>query len=275
MTINVTNLHKSFGSNHVLRGIDLHVDEGEVVALIGPSGSGKSTLLRCLNLLETPEKGEISVGDAQIEASKISRGGAHQLRSKTAMVFQNYNLFRNRTVLQNVTDSMLIRRRAHKAEARETGLALLRRVGITDETIRQYPVTLSGGQAQRVSIARALAVDPEAVLLDEPTSALDPELVNEVLSVIRDLADQRTTMVIVTHEMAFAAEVADRVVFMDQGQIVEQGPAKQLITNPQQPRTQQFLRQVAREPKATVTPINAHDNNDLLDELYLESKAVG
>lgn len=273
MRIDVQGLHKSFGQKRVLQGIDLQVEQGEVVAIIGPSGSGKSTLLRCLNLLETPDAGTIRIGDAQVHAGRIGRRDAAHLRSKTAMVFQHYNLFRNRTVLQNVTDSILLKRRAGRAAAERTGLALLDRVGINQEVIAQFPVTLSGGQAQRVSIARALAVEPEAVLFDEPTSALDPELVHEVLAVIRSLAEQETTMVIVTHEMGFAAEVADRVIFMDQGRIVEQGPARELISNPREARTKQFLRQVGDDE--TAAPANRRLRGiDSLAELYLETLAV-
>ncbi|MGO1623034.1 amino acid ABC transporter ATP-binding protein [Flaviflexus sp.] len=240
--ITVHNLRKNFGTNEVLKGIDLEVHRGEVVAVVGPSGSGKSTLLRCLNLLESPDAGTIKIGDAQISAEgKIPHSAARALRSKTAMVFQHYNLFRNRTALNNVRDSIEMRKVAHRIEATTIAQDLLRRVGITADVERQYPITLSGGQSQRVSIARALAINPEAILLDEPTSALDPELVGEVLTVIRQLAAEHTTMVIVTHEMTFASEVADRVIFMDDGQIVEQGTARDVIFNPRHPRTKQFL----------------------------------
>ncbi|SDL66701.1 amino acid ABC transporter ATP-binding protein [Tessaracoccus oleiagri] len=272
MKIDVHGIHKNFGTKPVLRGIDLRVAQGEVVAVIGPSGSGKSTLLRCLNLLETPDSGTIRIGDASVDAARIGRREAARLRSKTAMVFQSYNLFRNRTVLQNVSDSITLRRRASRTEAERTGRELLERVGIVDEVVRQYPATLSGGQAQRVSIARALAVEPEAVLFDEPTSALDPELVGEVLSVIRDLADQDTTMVIVTHEMGFAAEVADRVVFMDEGRVVEEGPARDLIGNPRHARTRQFLGQLGDR---TVAEPRKPRGIGELDELYLESMVAG
>lgn len=272
MKIDVHGLHKSFGSKNVLSGIDLQVDEGEVVAIIGPSGSGKSTLLRCLNLLETPDQGRISIGDATVTAGKISRHEAHHLRSKTAMVFQSYNLFRNRTVLQNVTDPIVSQGRARSGEARRLGLELLLSVGITDEVIQQYPITLSGGQSQRVSIARALAVQPEAILFDEPTSSLDPELVSEVLGVIRALAQQKTTMVIVTHEMEFAADVADRVIFMDGGIVVESGPARDLIRRPQLERTRRFLRQAEhdepRPPQPTTT-------DDALTKLYYDAQVAG
>lgn len=251
--IDVTDLHKSFrgsaGTNTVLDGVDLHVDRGEVVAIIGPSGSGKSTLLRCLNLLETPDEGTITIDDVTVHAPRIPGKQARALRKRTAMVFQSYHLFRNRTALANVMDPMTAAG-TPTAEAETAARALLNRVGISEATMGQYPVTLSGGQQQRVSIARALGVRPSAILLDEPTSALDPELVGEVLSVIRDLAEEDMTLVIVTHEMAFAAEVADRVIFIDGGHIVEQGPARQVITAPQEERTRRFLREASRAEKS-------------------------
>ncbi|SLM94045.1 amino acid ABC transporter ATP-binding protein [Brachybacterium nesterenkovii] len=246
--IEATRIRKAFGANTVLDGIDLEVGTGEVKAVIGPSGSGKSTLLRCLNLLEAPDAGTIRIEDAQVTAPRISQKEAHALRSRTAMVFQGYNLFRNRTALQNVMDPMVIGRKVPADEARARAQELLARVGISESTQAQYPVTLSGGQQQRVSIARALAVRPHAILLDEPTSALDPELVSEVLAVIRDLASERITLVIVTHEMAFAADVADRVVFIDGGRIVEQGPAREVIEHPQHERTKRFLREELGAP---------------------------
>lgn len=245
--INVTQLKKQFGDNIVLDGIDLQISKGEVVAIIGPSGSGKSTLLRCLNLLEKPDSGEIEINGITLNATKYSAKEAHQLRQQTAMVFQNYNLFRNKTALQNITEALIVGKKMKKEEAEKIGAELLKRVGLENQG-SQYPVTLSGGQQQRVSIARALAVKPQAILFDEPTSALDPELVNEVLQVIRQLAEQETTtMVIVTHEMQFAKEVADRVIFMAEGHIVEQGPVKQLLENPQNPRTKRFLRQLGED----------------------------
>lgn len=254
--ISVTDLAKSFGDNHVLQGVDLEVAQGEVVAVIGPSGSGKSTLLRSLNYLEVPDAGTVTVGDASVTAPGASRAEVQALRSKTAMVFQAFHLFRNRTALDNVADTVRLHRHVPRAEARERATQLLASVGITGATLHQYPATLSGGQSQRVSIARALAAEPEALLLDEPTSALDPELVGEVLAVIRKLAAADTTMVIVTHEMRFAAEVADRVVFMDKGVVVEEGPARQVINHPSRERTRQFLRQLgtAEADPASATP---------------------
>ncbi|MFM1652126.1 amino acid ABC transporter ATP-binding protein [Brevibacillus sp. B_LB10_24] len=239
----VTNLRKRFGELVVLDGIDLEVQRGEVVAIIGPSGSGKSTLLRCLNLLEKPDDGTIEIGEATLSAKKYSRREAHFLRQQTAMVFQNYNLFKNKTALQNITESLLVTKKMKPEEARKVGEALLEQVGLAHKA-DSYPITLSGGQQQRIGIARALAVNPHAILLDEPTSALDPELVAEVLQVIKAIAERQTTMLIVTHEMAFAREVADKVIFMAEGKIVEQGTPEEIFGDPQNPRTKKFIQQV-------------------------------
>ncbi|UUZ93346.1 amino acid ABC transporter ATP-binding protein [Paenibacillus sp. P25] len=241
--IKVTNLRKQFKDLVVLNGIDLQVNRGEVVAVIGPSGSGKSTPLRCLNLLERPDEGIIEIGEATLNARSYTRKEAHLLRQQTAMVFQNYNLFKNKTALENVTESLIVTKKMKPADARKIGLALLEQVGLSHKA-DSYPITLSGGQQQRVSIARALAVDPHAILLDEPTSALDPELVSEVLQVIKSIAERQTTMIIVTHEMAFARDVADRVIFMAEGNIVEQGTPEEIFDKSQNPRTQKFLNQV-------------------------------
>ncbi|CAG7638467.1 putative amino-acid import ATP-binding protein YxeO [Paenibacillus solanacearum] len=242
--IKVTNLRKRFKDLVVLDGIDLEVNRGEVVAIIGPSGSGKSTLLRCLNLLEKPDDGIIQIGDATLDAKKYGRGDVYKLRKQTAMVFQNYNLFKNKTALQNVIESLIVTKRIKRDEARNIGMALLEQVGLAEKA-DSYPITLSGGQQQRVGIARALAVDPHAILFDEPTSALDPELVAEVLQVIKAIVQRQTTSIIVTHEMAFAREVADKVIFMADGNIVEQGTPEQLFDHPQNPRTKKFLQQVS------------------------------
>lgn len=242
--IRVRDLHKSFNDLHVLNGIDIQVKDGEVVTIIGPSGSGKSTLLRCLNLLEIPDSGMIEIGPVKLNVNQYTRKEAYQLRQQTAMVFQNYNLFKNKTALQNVTESLIVTKKMEKQKAEEIGRQLLSQVGLADKEA-SYPVTLSGGQQQRVSIARALAVDPHAILLDEPTSALDPELVGEVLQVIQSIAQKQTTMLIVTHEMSFAREVSDRVIFMENGVIVEEGPPQQLFDHPQNPRTKQFLKKFA------------------------------
>ncbi|WP_232697444.1 amino acid ABC transporter ATP-binding protein [Brevibacillus daliensis] len=240
--IKVTNLHKTFNDLVVLQGIDIEVKRGEVVAIIGPSGSGKSTLLRCLNFLEIPDQGVIEIGEVTIDAKQYTQKEVHQLRQQTAMVFQNYNLFKNKTALQNITESLLITKKMKQGEANQTGEALLEQVGLSEKA-GSYPITLSGGQQQRVAIARALAVSPHAILLDEPTSALDPELVAEVLQVIKAIAEKKTTMVIVTHEMAFARQVADKVIFMADGKIVEQGAPADIFDRPSNERTKRFLQQ--------------------------------
>lgn len=242
--INVQHLSKKFGDQTVLADINLTVEQGEVVAIIGPSGSGKSTLLRCLNLLETPNSGSIQIADAILNAEKYSHKEEHYLRQQSAMVFQNYNLFKNKTALENITEALIIAQKVKRSEANEIGLALLERVGLLPQA-KQYPVTLSGGQQQRVAIARALAVKPKVILFDEPTSALDPERVHEVLKVINQLAKEKTTMVIVTHEMDFAKKVADRVVFMADGKVIEEGPAQEVLDAPKHVLTQYFLRQLA------------------------------
>nr|WP_318381240.1 L-cystine ABC transporter ATP-binding protein TcyN [uncultured Enterobacter sp.] len=241
--IEVKNLVKRFHGQTVLHGIDLDVEEGEIVAIIGPSGSGKTTLLRCINLLEQPERGSIRVGkitiDAGLSLSK-QKGLIRELRQHVGFVFQSFNLFPHRTVLENIIEGPVIVKGEPRAEALTRARELLAKVGLNGKET-SYPKRLSGGQQQRVAIARALAMRPDVILFDEPTSALDPELVGEVLNTIRQLAQEKRTMVIVTHEMSFARDVADRAIFMDQGRIVEQGPAKSLFASPQQPRTQQFL----------------------------------
>lgn len=239
--IKVTNLHKSFGGLEVLKAIDFTVSDREVLAIIGPSGSGKSTLIRCLNYLEVPEEGLIEIGSARLDAKKATAKDIRQLRAQTAMVFQNYNLYKNKTALQNVTESLIVVKKMARKQAEELGMELLTQVGLADKR-GNYPATLSGGQQQRVSIARALAQRPHAILFDEPTSSLDPELVGEVLQTIKAIAELDTTMVIVTHEMAFAREVADHVLFMADGVIVEQGEPGRFFREPQQERTKQFLK---------------------------------
>lgn len=241
--VEVKNLVKKFHSQTVLHHIDLKVKSGEVVAIIGPSGSGKTTLLRSINLLEQPEAGTISVGDITIDtlgSLNRQKGLIRQLRQHVGFVFQNFNLFPHRTVLENIIEGPVIVKGELKTAATVLARELLAKVGLTGKGT-SYPRSLSGGQQQRVAIARALAMRPEVILFDEPTSALDPELVGEVLSTIRQLAQEKRTMIIVTHEMSFARDVADRVIFMDSGRIVEQGTARQLFTNPEQPRTRQFL----------------------------------
>ena len=224
----------------VLRGVDLTVEKGDVVAILGPSGSGKTTLLRCLNFLETADAGQLVFDGESFDLAHASRTDIARLRKKTAFVFQNYNLFRNKTALQNVTEGLIVARKLPKEHADEIGMKMLAKVGLADRA-DYYPRQLSGGQQQRVAIARALALHPDILCFDEPTSALDPELTGEVLRVLRELADRKTTMIIVTHEMHFARDVADRILFMDGGVVVEEGPAKQLIDHPREQRTKQFL----------------------------------
>jgi polar amino acid transport system ATP-binding protein len=246
--LRIERLHKAFGPTEVLRGIDLAVDRGEVLCVIGPSGSGKSTLLRCINFLEEPTSGLVYVDgepigyrvDATGRRVRESFREINRLRERIGIVFQAYNLWPHRTALGNVIEALLVVRRQPRAEAEAVGLAMLERVGLADKA-HEYPARLSGGQQQRVAIARALAMKPEIMLFDEVTSALDPELVGEVLKVMRGLAADGMTMIVVTHEMAFAREVADRVVFMDGGLVVEEGPPAELLARPRNERTRRFL----------------------------------
>ncbi|GMK46391.1 MULTISPECIES: amino acid ABC transporter ATP-binding protein [Paenibacillus] len=238
--IKVTGLKKSFGKANILNGIDAEIAKGEVVVVIGPSGSGKSTFLRCLNLLETPTDGVIEYEGKRLTDRNTN---INELRQSMGMVFQQFNLFPHKTVLQNITLAPTKVQNVAKDEADKIGLELLRRVGL-EEKRDAYPNRLSGGQKQRVAIARALAMRPHVMLFDEPTSALDPEMVGEVLDVMKSLAKEGMTMVIVTHEMGFAREVGDRLLFIDGGQIVEQGPPREVFANPQHPRTKEFLSKV-------------------------------
>ena len=236
--IEIMNLHKSFGNHQVLKGIDQTVDESEVLCIIGPSGSGKSTMLRCINHLEEPTSGEI-----RIDGELITEKNINEVRRRMGMVFQGFNLFPHKTVLENITIAPVNVKGVSVEEAESKAMKLLKRVGLEDKA-NAYPKSLSGGQQQRVAIARALAMDPEVMLFDEPTSALDPEMVGEVLNVMKDLAEEGLAMIVVTHEMGFAKEVADKVIFMDDGVIVEEGTPEQVIENPQQQRTQDFLSKV-------------------------------
>ncbi|MGY0570085.1 amino acid ABC transporter ATP-binding protein [Bradyrhizobium sp. RDM12] len=258
--IEIRALRKSFGSNEVLKNINLDVAKGGVVALIGPSGSGKSTLLRCINLLVVPDGGSVRVGDTRFafgDGSKLPDVKTlAKFRATTGMVFQHFNLFPHMTTLQNVMEGPVTVRRMAKADAEKLARAQLAKVGLAEKA-DQYPATLSGGQKQRVAIARALAMEPDVMLFDEATSALDPELVGEVLAVIQQLASEGMTMVIVTHEIAFAREVADRLIFMRDGIVVEEGPARQVIDNPQEAATRAFLSHFHRTgalPPANATP---------------------
>ncbi len=238
--IKVQNLRKSYGTHEVLKGIDIDIHAGEVVCIVGPSGSGKSTILRCMNGLETYQSGLITMDGVEVCAESKS---IRAIRTEATMVFQRFNLFPHRTVLENVIEGPVYVKNVPRAEAIAHATELLNSVGLAHKA-DAYPPQLSGGQQQRVAIARALAMKPKAILFDEPTSALDPELVGDVLEVMRNLANSGMTMVVVTHEMQFAREVADRVMFIDGGVIVEQGPSKEVLSNPQHPRTQDFLRRV-------------------------------
>lgn len=238
--INVCNLEKSFGDNHVLKGISYEIDQNEKIVIIGPSGSGKSTFLRCLNLLETPTKGEIWFEGKLVNDKKTD---INEIRKHMGMVFQHFNLFNNKTIIENITLAPVYHKIMTKEEANENALKLLARVGLSDKA-DEYPSSLSGGQKQRAAIVRSLAMNPKVMLFDEPTSALDPEMVGEVLQVMRDLADEGMTMVVVTHEMGFAREVASKVVFMDNGIICEENTPDEFFTNPQHPRLQDFLSKV-------------------------------
>lgn len=239
--LEVKNLHKSFGTNEVLKGIDFQIDKGEVVAIIGPSGSGKTTLLRCISFLEKVDAGEITFGDLHHDMAHITQREIRRIRFDMAFVFQSFNLFRNMTALGNVMEGLVTARKVHREDARKTALEMLRKVGMEDRAM-YYPDQLSGGQQQRVAIARAIAQNPQVILFDEPTSALDPELTEEVLDVMRTLAKEGTTMAVVTHEMRFAMDVASRVVFMEGGVVVEEGPSKRVFLEPKEERTRQFLR---------------------------------
>ena len=238
--IEIKNLSKKFGEQQVLDNINLKIEKGKVFVIIGPSGTGKSTLLRCINLLEHPEQGQIKLEDFEADFTNLTKQDIQTLRSRTSMVFQNSNLYRNKTALENITLPLTLVKKMSKAEADKIGLNLLEKVGMSEKK-NAYPETLSGGERQRVGIARALGVNPDIILFDEPTSALDPELVKEVLDVIKDLATQHTTMLIVTHEMKFARTVADEIVFMEGGHIVEQASAEEFFTNPKMERTRQFI----------------------------------
>ena len=238
--IDVKNLHKYFGSLEVLKGIDCHIDKGECVCVIGPSGSGKSTFLRCLNLLETPTKGDIVIDDMHLTEKNFD---VDAMRKRVGMVFQHFNLFPHLTILENVTLAPIRHKMMTEEQAKEKAMELLNRVGVGDKA-DNYPAQLSGGQKQRVAIARSLALSPEVMLFDEPTSALDPEMVGEVLEVMKQLAKEGMTMVVVTHEMGFAREVANRVFFMDGGGILEEGAPEQIFDHPQEERTKTFLSKV-------------------------------
>ncbi|MDY3250685.1 MAG: amino acid ABC transporter ATP-binding protein [Candidatus Choladocola sp.] len=238
--INIENVKKSFGELEVLKSVSLSLDAGEVVSILGPSGSGKTTFLRCINFLERADDGVMELGDLHVNLKEAKKAEILAVRRRTAMVFQHYNLFANKTVLGNVMMGMNVVQKISRAEAKERAEQYLEKVGLADK-MKSYPIQLSGGQQQRVAIARALALNPDVILLDEPTSALDPELVGGVLEVIRNVAEEKRTMIIVTHEMAFAREVSDKVLFMADGYVVEEGTPEQIFQNPKEERTIQFL----------------------------------
>ena len=242
--ISIKGLHKKFDQLEVLKGIDLEIEKGKVIVLIGPSGSGKTTFLRCINILETPTSGKLSIENRTLDFTKhVSKKEIPAFRRMTGMVFQSYNLFPHKTAIQNVMEGPVIVKKEAKEAVRKKAEHLLTKVGLGDK-LDYYPFQLSGGQQQRVGIARALAMDPEVMLFDEPTSALDPELVGEVLKVMKDLAHEGMTMIVVTHEMRFAKEVADEVIFMDDGHIVERGKPDEIFVDPKEERTKQFLRMI-------------------------------
>ena len=266
MMVSLKNIQKSFGSQKVLNGVDLDIDVGEVVVILGPSGSGKTTLLRTINFLDPGDDGSVTVGEHTVSCKKHSRPEVLQLRRRTAMVFQNYNLFANKTILENVMEGLVTVKRRPKPVAEEISRRMLTRVGLS-ERFDYYPSTLSGGQQQRAGIARALVLEPDVILFDEPTSALDPELVGEVLQTIKGIAETGITMIVVTHEIAFAKEVASRVIYMQDGVIVEQGPPSEILVHPKDPRTQRFLRRItdpSQDPK----------HIDMRDEAVTDEKTV-
>lgn len=243
--LKITNVHKAFGNNKILKGVDLEVKKGDVVVILGPSGSGKTTLLRTIDFMETADQGELEFDGIKTPLSHAHKKTILEVRRKTGFVFQNFNLFNNKTALENVMEGLVTARKIPKDKAREIAEKTLEKVGLLDRK-DFYPSQLSGGQQQRVGIARAVAPNPDVVLLDEPTSALDPELVGEVLSVIKELAKEGTTMIVVTHEMSFAEEVASQVVFMDGGVVVERGTSEEIFNNPKEERTRQFLQRTLK-----------------------------
>ncbi len=246
--LTVHNLTKQFDGNQVLKGVSLSVNKGDVIAIIGQSGGGKTTLLRCINFLEAADSGEMEFDGEHFQLSHISKKDIQRIRRKTAFVFQSYNLFRNKTALQNVMLGLTVARKMPKAQAEQIARSALSRVGLENKA-NSYPNALSGGQQQRVAIARALATDPEIIYFDEPTSALDPELTGEVLAVMRKLAEEGMTMLVVTHELGFARNVSTKVIFMENGSIVESGPSEEFFANPKEERTRAFLKTISQHEK--------------------------
>ena len=244
--IELKNVHKAFGKHQVLRGVNFRVEHGDVVVVLGPSGSGKTTLLRCINFLEKAEEGLLCINETEVNFKSASKRQVLDIRKQTAFVFQNYNLFQNKTALENVTEGLIVARKIPKKEAVDRARQALEKVGLTEKE-NYYPGQLSGGQQQRVGIARAIVLNPEVILFDEPTSALDPELVGETLKLIRKIALEGITMIVVTHEIAFASDVANKVVFMDGGTVVEEGDPQEIFSNPKEERTRQFLKRILPE----------------------------
>lgn len=244
--IELKNVCKSYGKNDVLKGIDLSVNKGEVIVILGPSGSGKTTFLRCINFLETADSGELSIDGMKVDMSSASKKEILSIRRKTAMVFQHYNLFKNKNILENIMEGLVVVKGIPKEKALAIAKENLEKVGLSSKA-EMYPSQLSGGQQQRVGIARALALNPEVILFDEPTSSLDPELVGEVLDIIKKVANEGRTMIVVTHEISFASEIADKVVFMDGGVVVEEGTPDEILKNPKQERTIKFLNRILRK----------------------------
>ena len=244
--LEVRDVKKNFDGQPILRGVSLKMEKGDVTAVIGPSGGGKTTLLRCINFLEMADSGSLTFGDRSYDLKTIGKRDITAIRMKTGFVFQSFNLFSNKTALQNVTEGLIVARHMPKDQARDKAMRALEQVGLGDRA-DHYPSQLSGGQQQRVAIARAMATDPEIIYFDEPTSALDPELIGEVLAVMRDLAASGMTMLVVTHEMRFAREVSNHVIFMENGLVVEEGPSKALFEAPREARTREFLRTISAE----------------------------
>ena len=250
--LELRDIYKAFGRTEVLRGVSLSVEQGDVVAILGPSGSGKTTLLRCVNFLERADRGTMDFDGETLQLDRATKRDIARIRRKTAFVFQNYNLFLNKTALQNVTEGLIVARKIPKAQAEELGMQMLAKVGMADRS-GYYPSQLSGGQQQRVAIARALATRPEIIFFDEPTSALDPELTDEVLSVMRQLAEEGMTMLVVTHEMGFARNVSNKVIFMENGVVVEEAPSREFFQDPREERTRAFLRTVSGDRPSFVS----------------------
>lgn len=250
--IEVKHVKKAFGKLQVLKDVSVEVEDGQVVVILGPSGSGKTTLLRCINFLENADSGQLTIGDTHVDLKKATKKQILQIRRKTAFVFQNYNLFANKTALENVMEGLVTARRIPKEEAGKSAKEALDWVGLSDK-YHCYPSQLSGGQQQRIGIARAFVLNPEVILFDEPTSALDPELVGETLDIIKKVAGKGITMIVVTHEMSFAQDVADKVIFMDDGVVVEEGKPEEIFSNPKEERTRQFLsRIISLEPNYSI-----------------------